>query len=186
MAVSLSGCQGSNRRAANWLYLRPVYCVIPAYTPSAQAAGGSTIPPPAAVSVAACDTPNAKWLPSSPPGGDVATATVILPYFYGPLRYVLAPAGLSSSSITQATAIEGQRSGYEVQIDLTTAGVEAFNRIVGEGHLVALDVNGVVVWTSKSEAYNGMVLVSGPATAPFTKNQADALTQRVEQMVTTK
>ena len=182
LVISLAGCGGPTRLVANWAYFRPVECVIPAYVPSNNRSQSSTVPSPTAPGYAECATQDTKSLSSTPPGEDLVGQTVVLQYFYGPQRYVLGPADLTSSSVTRASVIASKLSGYEVQIDLTPAGASAFNRT----HHEALDVNGVTVWTSSSPAYNGIVVVVGPATAPLSKNQADALAGRIKEMATSK
>lgn len=192
VAVGLAGCGSSHRSVLDSIFFRPVDCTIPTF--SGEPAESSTTPS-AATSEAACHSANPKSVPSTPPGGETAAATVILPYFYNSQRFVLGPADLDGSSVARTSVVKGEGTGYEVQTALTAAGAEEFNRIANERFTTsqdgsksgeaeeALDVNGVVVSTTAFQArsYNGIVIVAGPATAPFSKAQAQALAERIEQ-----
>jgi hypothetical protein len=201
MAVGLTSCQRSSaREAADWVYLRPVVCQIPAYGAAGSPAPGATTPSSAPDAESACRSARPASVPSTPLGGESADAAVILPYFYGPTRFVLGPADLQPSSFARSSVVSGHQHGYQVQIDLTAAGSQSLNRVASErrseptrngsepggANEEAFEVNGIVVSTLAFQASssNGTVIVSGPPGTPFTKQQAGVLVGRIDQAVT--
>jgi hypothetical protein len=198
--VALSGCGGSVRVPAREVFFRPVECTIPAFSAAHPPAAGPTTSSPSAASEAACRSANANSVPSTPLTAESSTATVILPSFYNSNRFVLGPADLDTSAIARASVITGRGSGYQVQVDLTAAGADAYNRIANERHPdrgqngsqpgtgseEAFEMNGFVVSTPAFEApsSNGIVVIAGPATAPFSKKQAQGLAGMIERILT--
>jgi hypothetical protein len=187
MAVSLSACAGSvHRSVVDSMFFRPVECTISPYSGGASPVAGSTSPSSASPAEPTCHSENAQSVPSTPPDEESAAATVILPYFYSAQRFVLGPADLGPAMVARASVITGQGAGYQLQLDLTAAGTAGLNQVAGErrhsGTQEAFEVNGVVLSTSAfdASANNGVVVVAGPATTPFSRAQAEALAQRID------
>lgn len=171
-------------------YLRPVYCELPAY--AAPPAGGNSVPA-APVSKSACDSTNMAGLPTTPPGRDEPSATVILPtdpaaFGSDSFRYVLGPADMDGSAISTAAAVVDPATGqHSIDLTLTSAGAVELDRLASARFacyqqdpnlpppcsLEAFELNGVVesAPTFQASSFNGHVALTGN----FTAGQVSAL-----------
>jgi hypothetical protein len=172
-------------------YLRPVDCVIPLY-----GASSTTSATPSIVSPSVCRIQDAASLESTRPAAETAAVSVILPYYDNAARYVLGPADMDGRVIGSSIVIQGQGSGYQVQVTLTSQGAAEFDKIAALRYpyyqqdqrnppyqsMEAFEVDGVV-WEAlviQASSFNGRAIITGALNAPFTKGQADALAHEVD------
>ncbi len=167
---------------------------VPATTvvPSQGSSGSGNVPVTSPPSQADCSASNAASLPSTPPSGDTANATVILPYYDNSLRYILGPADMQGNAISSATVIlPTTGGGYEVQVTFTNKGGTEFDNIAaqryavyqqntqnpGYGALEAIELDGVVQSAPviQASSFNGTAVISGNSAAPFSAKQANDL-----------
>ena len=163
---------GHTGRTQGVVYFRPVLCLVPAYdaaarntvtlTPSSCSASsrldGSnlsvapgessngytshTVPPDGALA----------GVPSTTPGRETASATVLLPALSRPAdstaqRYLLGPAEMTSAAIAHASATRNQTGAWVVNYTTTARGTVLWDRVAEENFhaLLGIDLNGVVV-----------------------------------------
>jgi hypothetical protein len=130
-AVSLvaGGCSGGSDKgsaasqaaataSAPTLFVRSVLCTMPPSDRHVQI----TVAPESA-----CRNSNPALIASTPT--DAASAAVIVPFFMGGRRYALGPAELTARDVKSADIIETANLGYEVEVRLTAAGLQKFNRV---------------------------------------------------------
>ncbi len=189
----LAGCGHSSARPAHaTFYLRPVYCVIPPYAQSSTAKVG-----PSNSGALLCSSLDGAAVKTTPVAGDVATESVVLPYYNDVARYVLGPADLDAKAVARATVLSPSGDlGYQVQITFTPDGARAFNRIILVRYpfyqsdpsnppyqsMEAIEVDGLVwdVPTIQASGFNGVAVITGASKAPFTKRQADTLANQID------
>jgi preprotein translocase subunit SecD len=139
-----------------------------------------------------CASANAAQIPSTPVGNDTANSNVILPYYDNSVRYVLGPADMTGSSVSNATVQVNTNTGeYTVQINFTPSGAVKFDQIAQERYacyqqnpsspppcaLEAAELDGVVQSAPAIEAssFNGTAVISGSVSNPFSQSQASNL-----------
>ncbi|HWE56282.1 MAG TPA: protein translocase subunit SecD, partial [Acidimicrobiales bacterium] len=167
--------------------------------PTTAAATGSTTTtvPPSTVSQATCSASNAAQLPSTPSSQDVQGNSVILPvdvkaFGTSSLRYVLGPADMTGSIVSDASAqIDTTTGQYSVSLSLTSKGATSFDNIASSRYtcykedttnppfcsLEAFELDGLVesAPTFQTSTFNGQVSITGSFTSGQASNLANQL-----------
>ena len=172
-ALSGAGAGPVGATTRDWMYIRPVDCIIASFASTARARPGAVgVGPTGTLSPKQiCNLepgqqsqyrpPRSDPLGDTPPAFDLGTSSVVLSDYVGSQdkRYVLGPAEMNASIVARATAGKDAPSGtWEVFITFTTAGSATFNKYAA-GHyacfekdlneppycaLEAIEVDGVV------------------------------------------
>ena len=179
-------------------------------TSVALPAAGTTPTPPTTAAPAAppsssgvsqndCSASNAAQLPTTPPSQDTLNNAVILPADAkafsgaGSFRYVLGPADMTGTAVSNAAAVVDQTTGqYSVQLSLTSRGATQFDNIAGARYACykqspsnpppcsqeAFELDGLVesAPTFQASSFNGNVSITGS----FTSGQASALANELK------
>jgi hypothetical protein len=129
---------------------------------------------------------------------ETAGTTVLLRYFDNSIRYVLGPADLTAYDIASAVAVPSNEedSGYQVELNLTTAGAQAMDRLTRARYpyyqqnpsdppsqsTEAIEVGGVIhsVPIIQGSSFNGVAVISYSAHS-MTLNQANILVRTIDQ-----
>ncbi len=152
----------------------------------------TTVAPPSGVSEADCSATNGAALPSTPIGEDTANNSVILPYYDNSARYVLGPADMKGNVVSNTSIIAPTTGGgFEVQVTFTSSGAAEFDKIASVRYPYyqqdpsnpppqsqeAIELDGVVesAPTIQASSFNGVAVISGSSSAPFTQKQASDL-----------
>ncbi|HEX3539588.1 MAG TPA: protein translocase subunit SecD [Acidimicrobiales bacterium] len=170
----------------------PVVTVPATPTPTAPAttpttAAGSAPPGLSSQYCQLASTNVGSSIPTTKPGDDNPTATVLLPSadktgnapdLSGP-RYLLGPAQLTGKVVSTATALppDGTTSTtWYVQVKFTGSGGPQFDKLAQNNYqqFVAVDLDGVVESTPQIQAqtYNGTAIING---SNFTETQSKNL-----------
>jgi preprotein translocase subunit SecD len=157
---------------------------------------GSAVPPtsPANATEAQndCSAANAAELPTTPVQDDLATANVILADYTGQVRYILGPADMTGTGISNAQLIvDPSTSANEVQVNFNSKGSSEFDAIAAKRYpyyaqnqsnppvqsLEAFELDGVVesAPTIQAATFNGTAVISGSTSNPFSQSQASQL-----------
>ncbi len=167
----------------------------PTTTPATTAPSSPTTTAPAAgasLAQAACSSSTSASIPSTTVAGDVANAYVILPYYDNSVRYVLGPADMKGDVVANTSVIAPTTGGgYQVQVTFTSKGATEFDNIAAERYPFyqqnpsnpgfqaqeAIDLDAVVISAPviQAQSFNGVAVISGGSTAPFTNGQAQNL-----------
>ncbi len=179
------------------LLMRPVDCIISAYTP----AGSSTALSPGR---SPCKLSSRQQQGYTPPNGgphgvtpaqyDLARNTVVLPYYAGSAydRYVLGPAEVSGPVVKTATAfLDPELGSWGVDLRFTSDGSAEFNVAAARHYkcymsnmenppycsLQAMEIDGTVETAPAIEApsFPGAATMVGSTSDPFTQQQAKDL-----------
>lgn len=195
--LGATSCMQTHRVAGTYsgpdtVFFRPVFCQIPPF------ANGATPAAPTATPSPACSSARSSDVASTPPSGDLASASVILPNFTGQTRFVLGPADLTATALASATPMKDPSTGAnQIQLAFTQAGGAAFDAVARVRYpyyqqhpsdppvqsLEAIVVDGVVVSaaTIMAQSFNGSVLITGPyGGKTFTSQQI----QQIESAIT--
>ena len=152
-----------------------------------------------AVSSSSCSATNVAQLPTTPPAQDNRTDSVIVPAdpksFSGAssIRYVLGPADMTGTAVSDAAAVVNQSTGeYSVQLTLTSKGATQFDNIASARYACykqnttnpppcsqeAFELDGQVesAPTFQAASFNGNVSITGN----FTAAQATALANELK------
>jgi hypothetical protein len=121
-----------------------------------------------------------------------------LPYFDNSIRYVLGSADLTGHDIASAVAVPSteEASGYQVELNLTTAGAQVMDRLAQARYpyyeqnpsdpppqsMEAIEVGGVVqsVPVVQASSFDGAVIISYSGHS-MTPNQASSLVRTIDQ-----
>ena len=167
---------------------------VPA-TPATTVPAESTVPlvspTTTAQAQADCSATNAAEIPTTPVQDDVATASVILESYDNSLRYVLGPADMSGSGVSNAVVDLSGSGQYTVTVTFTGKGSTEFDKIASARYpeyesnpsdppfssLEAFELDGVVesAPTIQAASFNGSAVISGSTSDPFTSSQASNL-----------
>ena len=191
------------------LSFRPVYCVAPNYvaphslsavttaaSASTSVGGTTTLAPAGDVSKADCASSNLASIPSTPVAADGPGATILIPQYDHAVRYVLGPADIQGEAVSAATAVAAAGGdGFQVQITLTSSGAAEFDKMASQRYPYyaantsnppvesqeAVELNAVVLSAPviQAEQFNGTVIISGSASAPFTQAQAEGFAKEI-------
>lgn len=148
--------------------------------------------PTAAQLQQACSSTNASQIPSTPVSKDLASANVILPDYTGNIRYVLGPADMTGSGVSNATVQVDPTTGqYTVLLTFTGKGTTEFDKLAASRYacyqqntsnppfcsLESVELDGVVqsAPTIQASSFHGSAVISGASSNPFTSSQASAL-----------
>jgi preprotein translocase subunit SecD len=148
--------------------------------------------PTSAEAQAACSSSSSASIPSTNVADDAANAYVILPYYDNSVRYVLGPADMKGNVISNTSVIVPTTGGgYEVQITFTSSGATQFDNIAAERYPYykanpsnpgyqaqeAIELDAVVISAPviQAESFNGVAVISGGTSAPFSSSQASNL-----------
>ena len=169
-------------------------------TPTTTPASATTTAPASAggISQSDCSVSNAAQLPSTPASQDLATNSVILPvdpkaFGTSSFRYVLGPADMSGTGVSNAAAEVDQTTGqYSVQLTLTGRGATTFDQIASSRYtcykqntsnpppcsLEAFELDGLVesAPTFQAASFNGNVSITGN----FSSSQATDLANELK------
>jgi preprotein translocase subunit SecD len=157
----------------------------PTTTPSSTT---TTVPAATPVSQATCSQSNASSIPSTPISQDTAKASVIFPDRSNALRWVMGPADMTGSEVSNAIVQVDPTTGqYSVLLTLKSGGAKTFDQIATARYachqqntanpppcsLEAFELDGVVesAPTFTSSSFNGNVQITGQ----FTSSQANQL-----------
>jgi preprotein translocase subunit SecD len=188
-----SGSSGSATSPSTPASTTPARSATPG-APTTQA----IVPPNAPVTAADCSAANAAQLPSTPVQDDTANATVILPYYDNSVRYILGPADMKGNVVANATVVAQTTGGFEVQVTFTNKGASEFDDIAAKRYpyyqqyskdpaafgntppyqsMEAFELDGVVqsAPTIQAPSFNGVAVISGGTSTPFTQSQASQL-----------
>jgi len=152
----------------------------------------TTVPPSTGVTEADCSLSTSAALPSTPVGEDTAANSVILPYYDNSARYVLGPADMKGNVVSNTSVIAPTAGGgFEVQVTFTGTGATEFDNIASERYpyykedpsnppyqsMEAIELDGVVqsAPTIQAASFNGVAVISGSSSAPFSQKQASDL-----------
>lgn len=139
-----------------------------------------------------CSAANAAELPTTPVQNDVASANVILADYTGQVRYILGPADMTGTGISNAQLIvDPNTSTYQVQVNFNGKGSSEFDKIAAARYpyyaqnqsnpppqsLEAFELDGVVesAPTIQAQSFNGTAVISGSTSNPFSQSQASNL-----------
>jgi len=148
--------------------------------------------PTAAQLQQACSSSDASQIPTTPVSQDTAKATVILPDRSGQVRYVLGPADMTGSAVSNAQVEVDPTTGqYTVLLTFTGKGAAEFDKIATSRYacyeqntanppacsLEAFELDGVVesAPTIQAPSFHGTAVISGSSSNPFTSSQASQL-----------
>lgn len=170
------------------VFLRPVYCELPAASSDAR---------PVAVSEATCATSDGARLADTPSAADTASSVVLLPSTYVSFRCVLGPADLSPSDIKGASVVPDPAGGFAVLLELTGAGTQKFELVAAQRYasyvedptdppfasLEALEVDGTVAAGSAISSPNETAVfsLSGLDGRQLTDQQAHRIAAEIDQ-----
>jgi len=162
--------------------------------PGGQPSAAAPVPLDAPASQTDCTASNAASLPTTPPDGDVAKATVIVSAATGSgvpttIRYILGPADLTGAGVKNANVSVDQTSGqYLVNLALNSAGSTAFDRMAAQRFPFfnksssttdprsqeAIELDGVLesAPTIQTANFRGQAQISGSFTAKQASNLA--------------
>ncbi len=163
----------------------------PALTVPSAAPVSPTTPITAANVAQFCSASNGTQIPSTTPAKDLQGSYVLVPAAagsgLGTNRFVLGPADLTGRAVSNAYVAVGSTGAYSVQLQFTSAGGKAFDRMaairnryysatattVDPRSQEAIDLDGQVesAPTIQSSSFNGQASISGS----FTSSQASAL-----------
>ena len=152
----------------------------------------TTVAPASGVTQADCSSSTAALLPTTPISADSAANSVILPYYDNSARYVLGPADMKGNVVSNTSIIAPTAGGgFEVQVTFTSSGATEFDKIASERYpfyqqdpsnppyqsMEAIELDGVVqsAPTIQASSFNGVAVISGSSSAPFTQKQASDL-----------
>ncbi|HET9078516.1 MAG TPA: protein translocase subunit SecD [Acidimicrobiales bacterium] len=171
----------------------------PAPPTTAAPAGQSTTTtvPASSAASSACSASNSAQIPSTPAGQDTAKSTVILPDRSGQVRYVLGPADMSGSAVSNAAVQVDPNTGqYSVLLTFTSKGATEFDNIAATRYacyqqnpanpppcsLEAFELDGLVesAPTIQAQSFHGSAVISGSSASPFTQSQASALANELK------
>ncbi len=175
----------------------PSASTVPPTTIVSNPSAGTPVSPTAAVSQADCSASNSAQIPSTPSSQDNAKASVILPDRTGQVRYVLGPADMSGSAVSNAAVQVDPNTGqYSVVLTFTSKGAAEFDNIAATRYacyqqntsnpppcsLEAFELDGVVesAPTIQASSFHGTAVISGSSAAPFTSAQATALANELK------
>jgi preprotein translocase subunit SecD len=158
----------------------------------------TTTAPKSAVSQSDCSSTNAAQLPTTPPSQDIAANSVILPvdpkaFGTSSFRYVLGPADMTGTAISNAAAVVDQTTGqYSVQLSLNSKGAVQFDNLAASRYacykqnpsnpppcsLEAFELDGIVesAPTFQASSFNGNVSITGS----FSSSQATSLANELK------
>ncbi|MBV9662176.1 MAG: protein translocase subunit SecD [Acidimicrobiales bacterium] len=148
----------------------------------------TTVPASPAVSQTDCSASNASTLPTTPVSQDNGTASVILPDRKQGFRYVLGPADMTGSEVSNAIVqVDPSTGQYSVALSLKSAGAKKFDQIATARYQCyqqntasppscsqeAFELDGVVesAPTFQASSFNGNVQITGS----FTSSDANRL-----------
>ncbi len=154
----------------------------------------TTTAPPAGASLAqaACSSSTSASIPSTNVAADAANSYVILPYYDNSVRYVLGPADMKGDVVSNTSVIAPTTGGgYQVQVTFTSKGATEFDNIAAQRYPFyqqnpsnpgyqaqeAIELDAVVISAPviQAQSFNGVAVISGGTTAPFTNSQAQNL-----------
>ncbi len=158
---------------------------------------GTPVSPTAPVSSAVCSASNSSQIPSTPASQDNAKASVILPDRSGQVRYVLGPADMTGSAVSNAAVQVDPTTGqYSVLLTFTSKGASQFDSIATARYacyqqspsnpppcsLEAFELDGLVesAPTIQAASFHGTAVISGSSANPFTQSQASALANELK------
>ena len=164
---------------------------------SAGQSQGGAVSPTAPVSSALCSASNSAQIPSTPASQDNAKASVILPDRNGQVRYVLGPADMTGSAVSNASVQVDPTTGqYSVLLTFTSKGATEFDNIATARYacyqqspsnpppcsLEAFELDGLVesAPTIQAASFHGTAVISGSSANPFTNSQASALANELK------
>ena len=167
----------------------------PSTTPTTAAPSSPTTTAPAAganLAQAACSSSTSASIPSTNVAADAANSYVILPYYDNSVRYVLGPADMKGDVVSNTSVIAPTTGGgYQVQVTFTSKGATEFDNIAAERYPFyqqnpsnpgyqaqeAIELDAVVISAPviQAQSFNGVAVISGGTTAPFTNSQAQNL-----------
>ncbi len=161
---------------------------VPGTTPTTAAAGGAAASPYSAADCQLATSSVAANLPTTPPGQDVASATVLLPAADktgnaadpNGARYLLGPAQLTGNIVSSATALPPDltvsQPNWYVQVKFTSSGGPKFDQLATQNYqkFVAIALDGVVESAPQiqTQSFNGQAVING---SNFTEGQAKNL-----------
>lgn len=162
-----------------------------------QANTGTPVSPTAPVSSAVCSASNSSQIPSTPASQDDPKASVILPDRSGQVRYVLGPADMTGSAVSNAAVQVDPNTGqYSVLLTFTSKGATEFDNIAAARYacyqqnqsnpppcsLEAAELDGQVqsAPTIQAQSFHGQAVISGSSAAPFTSSQASDLANELK------
>jgi preprotein translocase subunit SecD len=148
-------------------------------------------PPTKATATADCSASNAAALPTTNPNQDTSSSYVIFPYYDNSVRYLLGPADMTGSGISNAVVDLSSAGQYEVTVTFNSHGATDFNKIAAVRYpyyesdtanppytsLEAFDLDGVVesAPTMEAASFGTSAVISGSTSNPFSSSQASNL-----------
>ncbi len=171
--------------------------VPPTTIVSNGSASGTPVSPSAPVSQAVCSASNSAQIPSTPSSQDNGKASVILPDRSGQVRYVLGPADMTGSAVSNAAVQVDPNTGqYSVVLTFTGKGANEFDNIAATRYacyqqnpsnpppcsLEAFELDGLVesAPTIQAQSFHGSAVISGSSASPFTSSQASTLANELK------
>ena len=175
----------------------PATSVPPTTIVSNTQTQGSPVSPTAPVSSAVCSASNSAQIPSTPASQDNPKASVILPDRGGQVRYVLGPADMTGSAVSNAAVqVDPSTGQYSVLLTFTSKGATEFDNIATARYacyqqspsnpppcsLEAFELDGLVesAPTIQAASFHGTAVISGSSANPFTNSQASALANELK------
>ncbi len=166
---------------------------VPATAPTA--ASGGTVPLVApttqAQAEAACSASNSSEVPSTQVNKDTGGIYGIFPYYDNSVRYILGPADMTGSGVSNAVVSLSAAGQYEVTVTFTNKGATEFNKIAAVRYpyyqqnptnppvqsLEAFELDGVVesAPTMQAPNFGNTAVISGSTAQPFSASQANNL-----------